>query len=159
MLRLLTGCLLVVGAARCVTSRPKDDTPVVVDTNPSPSLSPSTSEESPAPVAIIQLPPPPAIINEPLPPVRGGARVLPPYRGPEPCKMALNGQSPVAKACSAGGIRKAIELMQSFVRRARAEGFVFECADCHPDEDDHSKLAPQAEAEFRKLLFLARPDN
>jgi hypothetical protein len=154
LLRVLTGCLLVVGLATCVTSRPKDDTPVVVDTNPPPS-----SEPSAAPVEIIELPPPLPIINEPLPPVRGGARVLPPYRGPEPCKMALAGQSPVAKACSAGGIRKAIELMQSFVRRARAEGFVFECADCHPDEDDHSKLAPQAEQEFRKLLFLARPDN
>ena len=141
------------GVAGCATTQPKDETPVVVDTNPAPG-----SHEPPVP-EMIELPPPLPIINEPLPPVRGGARVLPPYRGQDPCRMALAGESPVAKACSEGGVRKAIEMMQSFVRRARAEGFVFECTDCHPDEDDHSKLAPHAEAEFRKLLFLARPGN
>ena len=72
--------------------------------------------------------------------------------------MALTGESPVAKACSEGGVRKAIDLMQLFVKRARAQGILFECIDCHADEDDRSKLTPQAEANFRKLLFLARPE-
>ena len=97
------------------------------------------------------------MLAEPLIPVRGGAKALPPYRGPYPCRMALTGESPVAKACSEGGERQAMDLMQSFVKRARAEGFKFVCGDCHIDEDDRTKLAPQADAEFRKLLFLARP--
>jgi hypothetical protein len=71
--------------------------------------------------------------------------------------MALTGDSPVAKACSDGGLREAINLMQTFVKRAKASGIFFECIDCHADEDDRSKLTPQADAEFRKLLFLARP--
>jgi len=73
--------------------------------------------------------------------------------------MALMGESPVARACSEGGRRGAIELMQKFVRSANAEGFEFECADCHSnaDEGDYIHLKPQADVEFRKLLFLARP--
>jgi hypothetical protein len=73
--------------------------------------------------------------------------------------MALTGTSPVAKACSQGGSKKAMDMMLTFVKRARAEGIVFQCADCHPDEDDFSVLAPDADAEFRKLLFLARPGD
>jgi hypothetical protein len=73
--------------------------------------------------------------------------------------MALTGTSPVAKACSQGGSKKAMEMMLTFVKRARAEGIVFQCADCHPDEDDFSVLAPDADTEFRKLLFLARPGD
>jgi hypothetical protein len=72
--------------------------------------------------------------------------------------MALLGESPVAKACSDAGVRGALDLMQRFVRRAREQGILFECTDCHPVEDDYSKLAPQADLEFRKLLFLARPE-
>jgi formate-dependent nitrite reductase cytochrome c552 subunit len=72
--------------------------------------------------------------------------------------MALTGESPVARACSDGGLRGAMELMQTFVKRAKAEGMTFVCTDCHVEEDDYSRLAPNADAEFRKLLFLARPD-
>lgn len=98
------------------------------------------------------------VLNERLLPVRGGQRVLPPYRGPNPCQMALLGESPVAKACSERGLRGALDLMQLFVRRAGEQGIKFECQDCHPVEDEYSKLAPQADLEFRKLLFLARPE-
>jgi hypothetical protein len=73
--------------------------------------------------------------------------------------MALRGESPVAKACSQGGLKKANDLMNLFVKRAAAEGIKFLCLDCHPDEDDFSKLAPSADLEFRKLLFLARPED
>jgi hypothetical protein len=100
----------------------------------------------------------PSAFSEPLAPVRGGDRVLPPYRGPEPCQMALTGDSPVARACSDGGLRGAMELMQTFVKRAKAEGITFVCTDCHVEEDDYSRLTPNADAEFRKLLFLARPE-
>ena len=98
------------------------------------------------------------VLNEPLAPVRGGQRVLPAYHGADPCQMALLGESPVAKACSDGGKKGAIMMMQTFVKRARENGIVFECVDCHPVEDDFSKLSSEADMEFRKLLFLARPE-
>jgi hypothetical protein len=135
----------------CKTSRQKDNTVIVID-NPTPAA----DDESPAPPT---RPGAPSVLDESLPPVRGGAQVLPPYRGPEPCQMALRGESPVAKACSDHGLRGAMELMQRFVQRAKAEGITFVCTDCHADEDDYMNLKPQADAEFRKLLFLARPED
>ena len=147
-------CLGALFACACKTGQPKDDSVIFVGAAP-PLVG---AEAEPSPVA----PPPPqsrpALIDEPLQPVRGGSRALPAYRGPEPCRMALTGDSPVARACSQGGQRRALELMQRFVRRAGAEGFTFVCTDCHADEDDRTKLTPQAESEFRKLLFLAKPE-
>jgi hypothetical protein len=137
----------------CKTGGSDVPTPVLSE----PSL--TTPTEEPPPSRTVEPPPPPPMLAEQLKPVRGGAKVLPPYNGPDPCKMALTGESPVAKACSAGGERQALDLMQLFVKRARAEGFNFVCGDCHVDEDDRSKLAPTADAEFRKLLFLARPPD
>jgi len=132
-----------------------------------PSLAPVEEVRAPAPswpqpppcaIAIpLPPPPPPAPLAEELKPIRGGVKVLPPYLGPDPCHMALTGDSPVARACSEGGERRAMDLMQLFVKRAQAEGFKFVCASCHLDEDDRSRLAPNADADFRKLLFLARP--
>jgi hypothetical protein len=149
---LLLGPLCVcVFLGACKTTRPKDDVVVVVDDQPLPDGVRPPLAEGPAPA--------PAALTEALPPVRGGERVLPPYRGADPCRMALRGESPVARACSERGLRGATELMQTFVRRAKAEGIVFVCNDCHADEDDLTNLRPQADGEFRKLLFLARPDD
>jgi hypothetical protein len=145
---LLTG---VLGLAACKTSNPKDDEVIFINPSPESSADVAAAPRS-APTEIR-----PALLSEAVRPVRGGPKVLPPYRGEDPCKMALVGDSPVAKSCSDGGIRKATEMMQMFVKRARAEGIVFVCTDCHPDEDDFSKLAPGVDVEFRKLLFLARP--
>ncbi len=147
--------LSLIFLAACKTSRPKDDVLIAVD------------QDDPGPGgAVAPLPPPPSadpklarLLDEKVDPVRGGQKILPPYRGKDPCKMALVGESPVAKACSDGGLRAAIEMMQGFVKRAAATGIVFECEHCHVDEDDLSKLSPQADLEFRKLLFLARPAN
>jgi hypothetical protein len=144
----------VLALGGCKTTLPKEEPETVVV--PAPSLAPARNE---APAASsVEVAAQPDILAEPLQPVRGGSRVLPPYLGPEPCQMALRGESPVARACSANGKRGAIELMQTFVRRANAEGFAFECVDCHADEDDYMHLKPQADVEFRKLLFLARPE-
>jgi hypothetical protein len=145
-------CLPLIG---CKTARQKDDTVVVV-AEPDPP-----SEPAPLVPAGPSDPPPerPSVMTEVLPPVRGGAKVLPAYRGAEPCQMALLGESPVAKACSQRGLRGAMDLMQTFVRRAKKEGFNYACADCHVDEDDYMHLTPRAEPEFRKLLFLARPED
>ena len=140
-------------SSACKTSRQKDDTVVVVDVEPAPPSSDPGTGEATAPADA------PSVLTEALPPVRGGARVLPPYRGAEPCQMALRGESPVAKVCSERGARGAMELMQKFVKRAKAEGITFVCTDCHADEDDYMNLKPRADAEFRKLLFLARPED
>jgi hypothetical protein len=149
---LLVLSLLALGG--CKTTLPKEEPETVFA--PAPSPAPAGTEVPAAPN--VELTAQPNIALEPLQPVRGGARVLPPYLGPEPCEMALLGESPVAKACSTGGKRAAIELMQTFVSRAKAEGIEFDCVDCHADEDDYMHLKPQADTEFRKLLFLARPE-
>lgn len=153
----LTGVvyLLVVIAAlslgACKTPSPKEDDVIFI--NPT---SQTSADDTPIPRGH-PTQAQPTILSESVRPVRGGPKVLPAYHGEDPCKMALVGDSPVAKSCSEGGIRKATEMMQMFVKRARAEGIVFVCTDCHPDEDDFSKLAPGVDVEFRKLLFLARP--
>jgi hypothetical protein len=149
---LLVISLLALGG--CKATLPKAEPEVVAAPAPSPAPAPP---EAPA-ASSNEVAPQPNILLERLEPVRGGARVLPPYLGPDPCQMALEGESPVARACSAGGKRGAIELMQTFVKRAKAEGFDFQCVDCHADEDDYMHLKPEADVEFRKLLFLARPE-
>lgn len=144
--------LSVLGALSCKTPNPKNDEVIFINpVGTSPGEDPVTGASSAPPGEA-------AILTEAVRPVRGGEKVLPAYHGAEPCRMALVGESPVAKSCSEGGIRKAVEMMQKFVKRARAEGIVYACIDCHPDEDDYSKLAPGVDIEFRKLLFLARPD-
>ena len=55
---------------------------------------------------------------------------------------------------STGDFGRMVCLINSSVE----EGIKFDCADCHPVEDEYSKLAPEADLEFRKLLFLARPE-
>src|SRR5262245_13533895 len=151
VVRLLFPSLLLVGA--CATTSPHEETATVGETAPTSVATTQAAKQADPSTQ------PTSILTERLEPVRGGARVLPPYKGPEPCKMALAGQSPVAKACSEGGQRRAVELMTLFVKRARAEGIVFECTDCHASEEDLSQLKPHAELEFRKLLFLARPPD
>ncbi|MDB4982406.1 MAG: hypothetical protein JWM82_3158 [Myxococcales bacterium] len=137
----------------CATAPPKDDLVVPVEVDPPP---PDVAHA--APVGAPAPSPPVAYQYEPLTPVRGGDHALPPYLGSDPCKMALTGESPVAKACSERGLRGALQLMQTFVKRAKTEGFTFVCTDCHAEEDDYSRLTPIADTEFRKLLFLARPE-
>lgn len=142
----------VLAAPACKTPHPKLEVIEAVDPN-APILADDGRPVAPGAAAAL------SGSGERLEPVRGGQRVLPPYRGPDPCRMALLGESPVAKACSAAGLRGANELMQTFVRRAKSHGFAFTCFDCHADEDDYTKLMPHADEEFRKLLFLARPED
>ena len=144
-------CALTLGG--CKTPQPRNEEAIFI--NPTAATTPDTDVAEPrrAPT-----PAQSSILAEPVRPVRGGPKMLPAYHGADPCKMALVGESPVARACSEGGLRKANDLMQSFVKRAKVEGLTFVCVDCHPDEDDFSKLAPGVDVEFRKLLFLARPE-
>jgi hypothetical protein len=152
-------CLVAWGLIGCKTGGADAPPPAIFS---EPGLQAPVEEPRPAPPPAVRLlppPPPVPLLAEELKPIRGGVQLLPPYIGPDPCKMALTGDSPVAKACSEGGERRAIDMMTLFVKRARAEGFNFKCGTCHVDEDDRSKLAPNADADFRKLLFLARPED
>ncbi len=156
-----TLCLVALVLLGCKTPDSEAPPPPIFS-EPSTTPVDEPRRAAPAPPARLLLPPPPPVspaFSEDLKPVRGGAKALAPYLGPDPCHMALTGDSPVAKACSEGGERRAMDLMQLFVKRAQAEGFPFKCATCHIDEDDRSRLAPNADVEFRKLLFLARPDG
>jgi hypothetical protein len=146
--------LSVLALGGCKATFPKEEPETLVVQAMSPA--PATTEVSVA--SSVDVAGQPDILMEPLQPVRGGARVFPPYLGPTPCQMALMGESPVAEACSSGGKRAAVELMQTLVKRANAVGFEFDCVDCHVDADDYVHLKPQADLEFRKLLFLARPE-
>jgi hypothetical protein len=78
------------------------------------------------------------------------------YSGPDPCKRAVRGDSPVARACSQGGVRTAKATMKDLVRQGKAAGVNFECDDCHRDHNDHSKLAPDAPEKFQRLLSAIR---
>src|SRR5882757_2528935 len=110
----------VLSLIACTTTQPKEEVVIMVDTTPPPEA----PREITAPAPLMPAPPAvaPSILSESLQPVRGGTHVLPPYRGPRPCKMALTGTSPVAKACSQGGSKKAMDMMLTFVKRAKAEG-------------------------------------
>jgi hypothetical protein len=107
-----------------------------------PAEPPGTGE--PAPPAA---PPPP----EPSAPTTAAG-----YSGPEPCKLALKGNSPVARACLEGGARAAKLEMKDLVKRAKDNGARFRCDDCHKDPGDITRLAADVGEKFKKLLTAAK---
>jgi hypothetical protein len=115
---------------------------------------------APAPVvaaAPAVLPRPTPTPPPPSPPAPAAAPpALPVYNGPLPCKLALRGDSPVARACSTGGIKAAKSTMKDLVRQARDNGVKLACDDCHQSEDDYTRLTPEAKSKFAKLLAATR---
>ena len=77
------------------------------------------------------------------------------YSGPNPCELAIRGDSPVSRACHEGGIAKAKLVMKDLVRRARAGGLRLTCDDCHSTQDDYGDLTGDARDKFKKLLEAA----
>jgi hypothetical protein len=75
-----------------------------------------------------------------------------PYKGPDPCKLATDGDSPVDQACRQGGIKAAKQAMKDLLRDGRKAGVKHECDDCHTDDADYSKIAKDAKEKFGKLL-------
>jgi hypothetical protein len=73
----------------------------------------------------------------------------------DPCTIATKGESPVAKACKAGGREQAEDAMRSLVKAAKAKGVVYKCTACHEDVDNY-KLKSNADADFKKLLAAAQ---
>lgn len=73
----------------------------------------------------------------------------------EKCTIAVQGDSPVAKACQEGGVRLAKRKMKELVRAAREKGMVSECNDCHNGSDSWT-LNKGATDKFRRLIDLAK---
>jgi hypothetical protein len=69
------------------------------------------------------------------------------------CKRA-KGDSPVAKACAEGGIRKAKLVMKDMVKQGKAAGVKTECDDCHKDDANYDVLNEDGQALFEKLLAV-----
>ena len=71
-----------------------------------------------------------------------------------PCAIATKGDSPVAKACAAGGLVDAKRTMRDLVKNGKKAGVKFECDDCHKNDVGYD-LTPQARENFKKLLAVA----
>jgi hypothetical protein len=78
-------------------------------------------------------------------------------QGTGQCKLAIKGDSPVARACAEGGLMRAKQTMRGLVKKAKSAGVKFECEDCHVDDNSFERLSPDAKGKFAKLLDATRP--
>jgi hypothetical protein len=76
--------------------------------------------------------------------------------GPNDCKLATKGDSPVAQACREGGTKHAKTVMKELVAKAKAKGAKFRCDDCHKDPQDNTKLTDDARKKFDELVAAAK---
>jgi hypothetical protein len=74
----------------------------------------------------------------------------------KPCAIATKGDSPVAKACTQGGIIDAKKAMRDMLRDGKRAGVKFECDDCHKNDVGYD-LTPDARDKFKKLLGALEP--
>jgi hypothetical protein len=88
--------------------------------------------------------PPAATSSSPAPPRWG--------EGPQDCRRAIKGDSPVARACRQGGVRSAKATMKELVKQGQVAGMRLACDDCHLDGVDFAQLSPDAPERFRSLL-------
>jgi hypothetical protein len=72
-----------------------------------------------------------------------------------PCKIAIKGDSPTAKACTAGGRGAATKLMKDMVKQAKAKGEKFTCDGCHKDLDNY-ELTTNANDDYKKLEAITK---
>ena len=73
----------------------------------------------------------------------------------EKCTIAIQGDSPIAKACQEGGVRLAKRKMKELVRTARERGMMSECNDCHNGSETWT-LNKGATDKFRKLIEITK---
>jgi hypothetical protein len=72
------------------------------------------------------------------------------------CTIA-KGESDVAKACQAGGIKRAKMVMKAMQKKAKEKGMKVECDDCHKDESSGDwTLTKEGEEKFKKMAALAK---
>jgi hypothetical protein len=73
------------------------------------------------------------------------------------CTIATKGDNDVAKACKAGGIKRAKAQMKSMQKAAKEKGMKVECDDCHKDEAAGNwTLNKDAEDKFKKMAALIK---
>jgi hypothetical protein len=123
---------------------------------PASAPAPSTARTTQASARTASKPAPapakPPAGGAPVPPAASG----PSYTGPDPCKLAVDGDSPVDKACREGGIKAAKTAMKSLLKDARTNGVRFDCDDCHINEEDYAQLSQGTDEKFARLLAAAR---
>jgi hypothetical protein len=157
----LLGSFLLFTVLGCASSPPPDA--AGVEPAPSEPASPAPPPPAPEPAPVAAPEPAPA----PSPAPAAQERTPPPgsakpraatagYTGPDACKLAVKGNSPVAQACKDGGTKAAKAVMKDLVGKAKANGMKFRCDDCHKDPQDNTKLAADAPEKFKKLLAAAK---
>jgi hypothetical protein len=67
------------------------------------------------------------------------------------CQITRAEGSPIARACAAGGVKRAKLAMKSLVRRGKDRGLKYECDSCHKNEEDWT-LTEDARTNFATLL-------
>ena len=114
-----------------------------------PALAASPIEPSPAPVLAATTPP------EPEPPVPAPPEpgLVPPSEnlGFTACSIAVDGTSPVARACAEGGAERATLVMKQIVAAARDWGTRLRCQSCHQVRASYA-LLPHARGALAHLL-------
>jgi hypothetical protein len=75
---------------------------------------------------------------------------------PAKCTVATKGDSPVAKACTTGGIKEAKKVMKDMTKKAKANGVKFDCDDCHKDDANYA-LTDDAGDKFKKMVAALAP--
>ncbi len=144
----LLACALALGLAACKSSNGASQG-AENTAAPAPAAAPVPAAE-PAPA----VEPAPAAEAAPAAPTPVAAAEAPVYSGPEPCKGALKGDSPVAKACRAGGTKEAKKTMKAMVKQGRAAGLDFECDSCHKDGGG---MVDGTKERFEKLVAAYKP--
>jgi hypothetical protein len=149
--------VLALGFAACASSASEPKGPMVgqpvsgASVAPSPSESPKGSE----PVRVATASPRPGITPAGATSVGTGAAQASAYSGPQPCTVAVRGDSPVARACREGGQKAAKNTMKNLITQARAGGASFRCDDCHLNTDNYAQLGTGVDEKFRRLLAAA----
>jgi hypothetical protein len=158
------GSLVLLGVFGCASAPPPDASkpdPAAEPAPPAPPPPEAAADPAPAPAAAAEPSPPPP---PPPPPAEEKAAttssakakaVTAGYTGPDACKLAVKGNSPVAQACRDGGAKAAKATMKDLVAKAKANGQKFRCDECHKDPQDITKLAADAPEKFKKLLAAA----
>jgi hypothetical protein len=154
------GSLVLFGAVACASAPPPEAASPDPAAEPAPPAPPPPAADpapapAPEPVAAAPTPAP----EEAKPATTGSAKPRPAtagYTGPDACKLAVKGTSPVAQACRDGGVKAAKATMKELVAKAKANGQKFRCDDCHKDPQDNTKLAADAPEKFKKLLAAAK---
>jgi hypothetical protein len=132
---------------------PAEPAPAAEPVEPAPSVQPPRRKAPPRAAAK-----PPAAPEKTAVPEKAAApeKTAEAYAGPDPCQVAVRGNSPVARACQQGGIKAAKTTMKDLISRARSTGLKLGCDDCHASETDYSELSKDAREKFANLLAAAK---